>query len=331
MFHSLRLSLLSSRNQRSTHGFTLVELLVVLLIGGAIISGLLYLAVELLTADNRESTRTETQRDLQNALDFMSNELREAIYIYPDVIDPDTNAAFDFFPVANPEFGNPVLAFWKQQRLPKQVRDRCADPANLEDDTFRQTCLRGFSYTLVVYSLNGLNNDEDNWRGRAQIVRSAMTQFDLDTGDGNGTDYVSPVRTASVDFEAWPPAGTAPVFNQIDVLTDFVDDGAGSEGRNQARSGDCPNPPFDPATEEPTYVATPGQPIDGDVRSFYACVTQPGTDIDGTPLSAEAQNQEVIVYLQGNANGRSGLFREDTFLPTLETRVLTRGVLDKAF
>ncbi|MEL6319173.1 MAG: prepilin-type N-terminal cleavage/methylation domain-containing protein [Cyanobacteria bacterium J06626_14] len=321
--------LISSRKNHSTKGFTLIELLVVLLIGGAILSGLLYMTVELLTTDNRESTRTETQRDLQNALDFISSELREAIYIYPDVINPDTNALFDFFPDNNPDFGEPVLAFWKQQRLPQQVRNRCSVPANLEgDDNFRQTCLRGFSYTLVTYSLNGLANDNDEWEGRAQIVRSAMTQFRAD-GTAN-PDYVTPLSNASVAFEIWPPGGSDPGFNQIDVLTDFVDDGAGSEGRAQVRSGDCPNPPVVPG-ETPTYAVSPGQPINGTVRSFYACVTQPGVDADGSQLSAASQNQEVIVYLQGNANGRSGIFGEDAFLPTLETRVLTRGILDKAF
>ncbi|MEB3212277.1 MAG: prepilin-type N-terminal cleavage/methylation domain-containing protein [Leptolyngbyaceae bacterium] len=330
MVNPILLSLTSTQKRNPSKGFTLVELLVVLFIGGAIISGLMYLAVELLTTDNRESTRTETQRDLQHALDFMSNELREAIYIYPDVIDPETNALFDFFPADNPDFGEPVLAFWKQQRLPRQVRDRCAVEANLDDPGFRQTCLRGYSYTLVVYSLDGVNDNADDWRGRAQIVRSAMTQFDLDTGDDNGEGYVTPLDNASVAFRSWPPDDSNPVFNQIDVLTDFVDDGAGSEGRAQVRSGDCPNPANAPVGEEP-YAPSPSQPINGTVRSFYACVTQPGVNADGTQRSAASRNQEVIVYLQGNANGRSGIFGEDTFLPTLETRVLTRGILDKSF
>ncbi|MEM7769717.1 MAG: prepilin-type N-terminal cleavage/methylation domain-containing protein [Cyanobacteria bacterium P01_E01_bin.6] len=325
MSHSLLLSFIRSRRALSSKGFTLAELLVVIFIAGAIISGLMYLAVELLTTDNREATRTETQRDLQLAMDFMSSELREAIFVYSDVIDPDTNALFTFFPTNDPDFGNPVLAFWKQQRLPIEVRERCAVEDLEANPTLRQTCLRGYSYTLVVYSLGGVaaGNNNDSWRGRAQIVRSAMNQFDSNDGDVNN-GYISPVTNASVAFDTWPPAGQTPAFNQTNVLTDFIDDGTSVD---RARSGECPEAPG----VDPIYGVSPSQPVNGSIRSFYACVSLPGTTANGTPLSAASQNQEVIIYLQGNAAGRSGLFRENSFLPTLETRVLSRGILDKNF
>lgn len=296
------------RSPASPKGFTFIELLVVLLIGGIIISGLMYLAVELLTADKRESVRSETQRDLQLALDYMSSELREAIYVYPDVIDPDTNQPFTFLPPTD-AYGDPVIAFWKQQPLPREVRQACAT-------TVIPECLRGHSYSLVVYSLKLADpNGNDGWQGKARIIRSAMTQFDVEDGTEN-VGYISPVAQQSVQFNAWPN-GNTPTFSAPRELTDFVDDGAGASG--QTRSGTCPT----------GYAVSPSQPIDGSVRSFFACISQPGTDDDGITLSPESWSQEIILYLQGNAAGRSGIYGDDGFLPTLETRVLSRGILNK--
>ncbi len=313
----LRTLLTSRRSPSPSTGFTLIELLIVLFIAGGIISGLMYFAVELLTTDRRESVRTETQRDLQLAMDYMSGELREAIYVYPDVIDPATNQPRAFLPIDN---GAPVLAFWKQQRLPREVRETCAS-------TGRPECLQGHSYSLVVYSL-GLPAPGDNepWQGRAQIIRSAMTQYNVDDGDAN-PGFITPTTTSSVAFETWPPTGSStPVFNQVNVLTDFIDDGAGETG--QVRSGICPEPSVLPGVD-PSYGVSPSQPINGTIRSFYACVSRPGTNADGEVINPEAWSQEVILYLQGNADGRSGIYGDNGFLPTLETRVLSRGILDK--
>ncbi|NET50384.1 MAG: prepilin-type N-terminal cleavage/methylation domain-containing protein, partial [Merismopedia sp. SIO2A8] len=80
----IRLLKLTHQPSRKSQGFTLIELLVTALIGSIIVTGLLFLTNELLTSDRRESTKTETQRDLNLALDFMGAELREAIYVYPN-------------------------------------------------------------------------------------------------------------------------------------------------------------------------------------------------------------------------------------------------------
>jgi len=307
----LRRSPLASKVQIE-EGFTLIELLVTLFIAGAIVSGLMYLAVELLTTDTRESTRTETQRDLQLSLDYMSSELREAIYIYPDVSDEN------FFP-QDMTYGEPVLAFWRQQKLPEDVRNTtCLQdplPADLETP-----CSRGQTYSLIVYSLGLPDSDaNDTWPGRAQIIRYSMMEFDPQTGDRN-TDFVSPIDedNGEIDFAGWTSNGTG--FSEPLVLTDFVDDGSGlaaagaNANLNQTRSGICP--------DTGTYSLSPETAIinpDGEaVRSFFACVSNQPT-----------QNQEVIVYLQGNADGRSGIYEDDGFLPVLETRILSRGILDK--
>lgn len=305
---------------QSSGGFTLIELLVAILVAGGIISGLLYLAVELLRTDSREYTRAETQRDLQFAMDFMSNELKEAVYVYPDTTNPDP----DVTPISNlvgaalPPESVPVIAFWKQQVLPDAVLERCAT-----DLTFNAApCLTGHSYSLVVYSLARPAAD-DVWQGQAQIIRSAMVQFDSDGDSNDDEGYVSPVQGTSLNFTDWPFT-QATGFQQNDVLSDFIDDGTGSDAAALTRSGLCPVDPGAAPGDPPTYSISPSEPLDGTVRSFYACVSQPGVNI-----SPESWSQEVIIHLQGNAVGRSGLYDEGGFLPALESRVLSRGILNK--
>jgi hypothetical protein len=66
-------------------------------------------------------------------------------------------------------------------------------------------------------------------------------------------------------------------------------------------------------------AATGANPLS--LRTFYACVR--GGD-------AANLNQEVIVRIQGNAAGQPGVPVQEGNVPvTMETRILTRGVLEK--
>ncbi|NJO66710.1 MAG: type II secretion system protein, partial [Leptolyngbyaceae cyanobacterium RM1_405_57] len=94
--------LFQSRQKRKSSGFTLIELLVVIVIAGGIISGLMYLVVELLGVDQRESSRTETQREMQLAMDYIASELREAVYVYD-------GRCFAGISTANPPTNCPAL------------------------------------------------------------------------------------------------------------------------------------------------------------------------------------------------------------------------------
>ncbi|NEQ25006.1 MAG: type II secretion system protein, partial [Microcoleus sp. SIO2G3] len=80
LFRALKAGL--QRRKHRQKGFTLVELLVVTLIAGGIVSALMLLVVELLTADQRDASRNATQQDMQRSLDYISTELRDAIFVY---------------------------------------------------------------------------------------------------------------------------------------------------------------------------------------------------------------------------------------------------------
>jgi prepilin-type N-terminal cleavage/methylation domain-containing protein len=315
-----------ARRSSSVKGFTLIELLVVTLVAGGIISGLMYLVVELLTADQRESALSETQRDMQRSLEYMSTELREAVYVYPGgclttgtgTLDPNDDAdptkvycpgLANFIPSLTNSGRIPVLAFWKQQRLPDPVLAQCRSATPPADTP----CLSGHSYSLIVYSLT-TERGTANWQGKARIIRYALTQFNR--SGGRNADYANPVSD-STSFSTWPlrdgidqRSGSAPSSN-IAPLTDFVDDGTGAT-RAGVTAGTCPD---DTSTPIPEYSVSPPT---GANRTFYACVSYP----------TEGANQDVLLFVRGNAEGRAGVRLSDP-LPTLSTQVLARGVLNK--
>jgi prepilin-type N-terminal cleavage/methylation domain-containing protein len=329
--------------RRKTEGFTLIELLVVTVIAGGIVSGLLYIVVQLLGVDQRESARTETQREMQMALDYMSTELREAVYVYDansltgtGVGVRSTTGATDgldlstVLPAALFNNSTPVLVFWKQDRFSAGGVTACATATPTQATDLAKAgvnCTAGSAYSLVAYSLS-TNNPSSIWSGQARITRYAYTQFRQD-----GTVSKSYVNPASTGFRAWP-VGT----NKSNTLANLIPDTGGriDDGVQPAALVDFvattnptnPNPTC-PGEFTATSAYVPMTPpatagwlnkntsLVG-VRSFYACVRE------GT----EDTNSEVGLYLQGNTFGRPGVFTSN-FLPTLQTRVLGRGVLSR--
>jgi prepilin-type N-terminal cleavage/methylation domain-containing protein len=311
-------------------GFTLLEVLVAALIGGMIVSGLMYLVIELMSADQREAAREETHQDMQNALDYISADLREAVYVYEGEClagngalgDPDfCPGLVNHLPANLTDDSVPVLAFWKQEEYPEAIIDDCAG-GNADDGT---NCLNGRSYTLIVYSLS----QGENWDGNAQLTRYVLAEFNQ-AGIRNG-GYVNPGATR--DFRRWPYLGDENLQagrpdNTPDVLVDFVDDGSGQNNRFGEMDEVCPA----------NYEASPTEDLLADtgfngVRSFYACIKTFQT-AGGEQNTRSDRNSEVVIRLRGNPAGRPGVNSNDvtgdvSFLTPLETRVLSRGVVGK--
>mgnify|MGYP001809794083 CR=1 FL=1 len=187
--------------QGGDRGFTLTEVLVATIIGALIVSGLLGVMVELLTSDAREAARNETQREMQLALDYISTDLREAVYVYdgdcmaavasensdPDLIADNCAGLFpNYVPLPN-EPSTPVLAFWKLDDLPEKVK--CDGSTDLTEEG-APPCVSGRAYTLVVYYLTR-NEGNPTWSGKARIQRFTFPRYDQQGGEVDG--YVNPV------------------------------------------------------------------------------------------------------------------------------------------
>ncbi|MGF1497951.1 MAG: PilW family protein [Elainellaceae cyanobacterium] len=324
----------STNCTEQNRGFTLIELLVVVIIAGGIVSGLMYLVVELLTADQKDSSRNQTQQEMQMAMDYIAAELRQAVYVYddscmgstvPNGLEPGEAGycpgLLNHLPTSlAPANGNyPIVAFWKQQPIPDTVKATCATnpssaPAGFSTlNEFQGVCIAGHSYALIIYSLN-TTNSSGTWDGQARIERYALTEFDSG-GDRNLDEgYVSP-GGFNHEFRSWPyyqgltdtvPTNkqSTPIGGSDAALVDFVDFAA--RGTAACPSGYSFTMPASTLTNS---------------NSFYGCVS------DSEEIG---ENREVILFLRGNAAGRPGVSNSSTaFLPTLETRVLNRPVISK--
>lgn len=312
-------------------GFTLIELLIVTVVGSLIMLALLALINELLLVDRNESVRLETNREMQIALDYMANEVREASYIYTGhclMAQNDADANLRCNDVGVRAIGNPtggilpaaiagnrdvpVLAFWKQHPLPDPLKQQCSANPNLQIDGISVPCTVGSSYALVVYALSADDPADNTWRGGAQIKRYMLTEFTAD-GTARTPGYANPTLNNN-SFVDWPYAAVAgPVGGanaNAPVLVDFVDGRA-------LNTSTCPRGYS--ISPHPSALAAAGN-VDNNLRSFYACIS---------PFQT-GQHQEAIIYLQGNIAGRigGGLAPDDGALTALQTRVMARGVFE---
>src|SRR4028119_737263 len=81
--------LLKTQHQRNRSGpaqtekgMTLVELLVGAIMAFLIITPMLGFVVDMLNSDRREQVKSNTEQDVQAALDFIAQDLSQALYIY---------------------------------------------------------------------------------------------------------------------------------------------------------------------------------------------------------------------------------------------------------
>ncbi|NJL20518.1 MAG: prepilin-type N-terminal cleavage/methylation domain-containing protein [Leptolyngbyaceae cyanobacterium SM1_3_5] len=331
------------RRNHSQKGFTLIELLIVTIIAGGIVSGLMFLVVELLAADQRDASRNATQQDMQRSMEYMSNELREAVYVYPGNL-LNRIVTENRLPPSLTQNSTPVIAFWRQAPLPRGVLNYCSTNWQSQDengdppivDSARQAipCAAGHAYSLIVYSLDTAGGSDTGgpWTGQARITRYELRPYNDSSGRQQPAPvqgYVSPIVGPRNLFAIWPrdvdetdrqrgrgrPSGAAV------PLTDFVD-----RNRSEETTPTCPS----------NYSISPLNPPD----SFYACVRTgspnppPAASPSPSPRPRAAsdtiENQEVILYLRGNGLGRPSITENgnNAYRPTLTTRVFNRGTLD---
>jgi prepilin-type N-terminal cleavage/methylation domain-containing protein len=347
-------------------GFTLLELLVAMLIGSIITLIMLTGVTNLMGTNQKEGARSDTQRDAQAAIDYMSRDIREAIYVYDGKCLSDTtadnqrvvlvaavgsqpatycSALLNFLPASLKAATQlPVLAFWRVDPLTDPLKQFCRDRAKewvdpktaaAVTDPAKQAlaavpCASQTTYTLVVYSLDW-SNPGGIWRGRARLKRYQLPQYEyaaaVATAPPTTTGWVSPLEK-EIGFPQWPlrtsstgvvapdPKWALPSQADNSVLIDFMDDVKfGSTDTANCPSGGADDPIFGLS---PTTTLASG---DRARRSIYTCIRGG---------ASAGLNQEVIIRLQANAAGRPGVPKIGSSLPiTMETRVLTRGVLNK--
>ena len=323
IFNYCKKLLFYNKKKKLNQGFTLTELLVVMIISSLIIAPLLTLMFGLLEDNQKEMAYSETQQEMRRALTYMANELKGAVYVY-DGTELNNLVSNSYLP----NFGSntdPVFAFWKVEKVPysgdlpnidctasgvNSVNDGSAN-SDLDEAECTNLQIERRSYTLVVY-LQSTDNPSNLWEGQSRIFRYELRKFNDITATTltRNTGFVDP--RSETTFANWPidiegnnvqDARPVADVNNTDALVDFVD---------IPTSGNTP-------TCDADYTSSPANLANS--RSFYVCVR--------SPLVGQASvNQDVIVYLRGNSQGKYGTSNTAS-LPVLQTQILNRGVIDK--
>lgn len=249
---NLLLRFLVTRSDRG--GFTLLELLVSMIISSIVVSGLLYLVVEIMGANQRDASRSDTQRDLQMAMDYIARDVREATFVYgvtqatkaDGTLDTKESCLYAYSdalvrgqsskctgllsflpPFLTSTTNIPVLAFWKPESLPSTMRSACKTNAQNVGKSSNETgynaalnaipCVSQQMYTLVVYSLNTAPAVGFNWRGKARITRYQLPNFSESAVIATG---IYPGWAAPIAKDKRPL--TWPVGDKTDSATNVV-------------------------------------------------------------------------------------------------------------
>ena len=321
-------------------GFTVAELVIGAAIGAFLLTGMMYLVVEMMRVERTQTARGETEREMAQALDYITNELREAVLVYDrnclgaNGTGGGTTCPGLTLPV------NTVLAFWKREPVPDlnflnnvpptsgPEQTQIDNYANSDACRNNRDCTTVMNYTrtqytLVIYVLcpnKGRpgpkcvtvgNNDDNNTepRGPARIIRGYFRQYqwkrqgtlEFKNRLENRDPLEKPTWPAGLLSWNGPNSDANPLVENVDWQPPRV-------------NVNCPA----------GYVSTTGAGSDTGFRSFYACVRE---------RSGAAETgfvQDVFVYLRGNAAERAGL-REiegsgtNIYRPAVETQVRTRG------
>lgn len=319
-------------------GFTLIELLVTIAVGGIIISALLFFVVQLTRTERQEVARSETEREMTMAMDYIESDMAEAVYIYEEECledgrgsPTDEDSEYCAGLLNNGLDGviedeTAVLAFWKLEQLPysanpttnENIPPTCTDSD--ADAECRRVRLRRNSYTLVVYTVS--DDLSENWEGPARLVRHQLREFDPENLSSleKTSNYVSP-RDQGYSFASWPCTTqglgcTMPARNDWTrpaTLVDYVD------FAEIPAAQECLEP----------YRPTSSNVLDNtSFSSFYGCV-RPATGNTG---------QDAILFLRGNAIKRAGMSEGtrtadnlplSSYLPTIQSQVITRSTFDR--
>lgn len=340
------------------HGFTMLELLISLVIAFLVLTPLFGLMVSIMNTDKREQAKTSSEQELQIAMDFITRDLQQAVYIYDsNGVTRNYNATAansgikDSLPtVAN---GVPILVFWKRELVSNVIPTE----ANTRDDAF--------VYSLVAYYL--IKDNSTTWSKAARIARWQIKDGVRSISNSTGTTCTGSYDT-TLKFVATancPDGGFVP-FN--------LDRGTGdiAQKMNQWRSPDTTNypnlttsytatpqvlvdyidqtvPPATPTANSPNITPSCGTdantkktdssgnvtydtitPISSTtMTSFYVCVSN---YLDKTKKGQVISTAQI--FLRGNALARIQANsidytdkKQQTFFPTVSAIVQARGFL----
>ena len=268
---------------QSSLGMSMIELLVGTVIAFIIITPLMAFVVNTLNDDQREEAKAVTDKEIQSALEFITEDLSEALYIY-DKAGIQAIATNQLIP-AKSATQIPILVFWKRQ----VVRNILP----IGDDTF--------ILSLVAYYLRTdadpiwCPNNTDDEKCPARITR-----FQLKGGGRTiaGVPFPRPDTGFPTSVDLRNPNTITPsaaIINTQNVLVNFIDQTTIAKGAPPLVAAQCTTALNNSPTAAFTVVVNPVDPATATYSSFSACV--------------DSTNNIAQITIRGNALRR---FQENT-------------------
>lgn len=204
-------------------GFTLIEVLVGLILALLVILPLLAFMVNMLSTDRQEQAKAASAQEIQTALNYISRDLEQSVYIYDSY---GVKKLQDANTLPTPANSVPVLVFWKRQFL-KDVITKTGG----NDDAF--------VYALVAYYLKTPTQTECNqanyaWSCTAQVTRVLYRESlrdgntIIDQGDTNFRNFGESMKANNLNLayiedimNAWTSPGLS--SKAPEVLIDYID------------------------------------------------------------------------------------------------------------
>jgi hypothetical protein len=326
---------------------TLVELLVGSIMAFLIITPMLGFVVDMLNTDRREQVKSNTEQDIQAAVDFIAQDLSQAIYIYDQAGITAINTPTTQLP--SPANGTPILVFWKRQQIKNAVPLRAGlqpseckpvKPTGIEcNDTYVRSL-------VAYYQINEIASNSIWCQPSGADCPSRIERYEIK--DGVQNPYARPSDT---DFPYYSPTdlGTrkdslekddafnkafnfsAPTKNvagpgkwrDIQVLVNYIDHSPKPLDVDECQKA-LGNPEIQRGLRTPTKVPEDTLKVtdpDKTKNSFYACVD------NARNLARVTIRGNSLRRLQ--ATGANYDAKKSAYFPTASVQVQGLGALGK--
>ncbi|NJK67483.1 MAG: hypothetical protein HC941_13990 [Microcoleus sp. SU_5_3] len=271
-------------------GMTLIELLIGMVMAFLIITPMLAFVVDMLNTDRREQVKANTEQDIQAAVDFIAQDLSQAIYIYDNnAINVGTTTTPAIRPQL-PDNGNlnriPILVFWKRKQLPKSLPIDTSASSTVKPKDCDDECNDTYVLSLVAYYQ--FKDKENTWcQPSGNDCPTRIVRYEISDGVKNPSTQT---YYKNDDSETKEGQRQDPAFNPLFVLKDPKKNVTSSEVKRATfnvlvnyidhTDQGVPTPPDckttlgvqDPPAPAPGLTQADLLVADGSTNSFYACV-----------------------------------------------------------
>ncbi|TAE98093.1 MAG: hypothetical protein EAZ78_24800 [Oscillatoriales cyanobacterium] len=276
---------------KTEKGMTLVELLVGAIMAFLIITPMLGFVVDMLNTDRREQVKSNTEQDLQAAVDFIAQDLSQAIYIYDGKGITAINNTTNKLPAAGDANKIPILVFWKRQQIKNTLPINNSIKPN-QCDPQLNNCNDTYVLSLVAY-YQFKDNDTTWCQPSGGTCPTRIARYEIRDGvrnpyavDPADSYYKSPGQidksktqdaAFNPDFDFSKPTVNVTMgagFPNPEVLVNYIDHSTANvpvPTGTQCKTLLGVIPPSAPATfNENDLLITDTSP--NPTHSFYACV-----------------------------------------------------------